>query len=263
MHSPFFWDYTSDAIRDAAPDLVAIQPVASVEQHGRHLPLGTDSMIASAFAERLRERFHDGGYPGVFLPLMPYGKSNEHLHFPGTITYSAETFLNVLMDIGRSCVRAGFRKLVFLNGHGGNHSILDVACRELRIETGMQVFALHPLITILPEDPAQIGCPLAEQEAKLGIHAGRVETSVIMRIHPDCVRQDMLQQDYPVCFDGCDYLDFSGRVSFGWMTGDVSKTGTIGDPAGATPEEGERWLSGVTDMLYQAFLEIRSFDPSR
>ncbi|MCI8478076.1 MAG: creatininase family protein [Oscillospiraceae bacterium] len=260
MKSFFLWDYTSDEIKTMAPDHIAIQPVASVEQHGPHLPLGTDSMIVNAFAARLRERFQ-AGYPGLFLPLMPYGKSNEHLRFPGTITYSAQTFLSVLMDIGRSCARAGFQKLVFLNGHGGNHSLLDVAVRELRIETGMQVFALHPLITILPESPADIGCPLTPEEARLGIHAGRIETAVILRAHPELVRQDQMGRDYPACFDGCRQLDFSGRVSYGWMTQDVSRSGTIGDPCGATAEEGERWLSSVTDLLYQALLEIQSFGP--
>lgn len=259
MDSQFMWDYTSEDIRDTAPGLVAIQPVASVEQHGPHLPVGTDSMIAGAFAERLRERMQQENYPGVFLPLMPYGKSNEHLHYPGTITFTAETFLSVLMDIGHSCHRAGFKRLVFLNGHGGNTGLLDVACRELRIETGMRVFTLNPLITLLPEDPAAIGCPLSREEARLGIHAGRIETAVIMRTNPACVKKDKIKAEYATCFDGCEYLDFSGRVSYGWMTGDVSKTGTMGDPAGATPEEGEQWLAAVTDMLYEAMLEIKDF----
>ena len=133
MNSPFLWEHTSNEIRDTARGLIAVQPVASVEQHGPHLPLGTDSMIVSAFAERLRQRFQEEGFPGLFLPLMPYGKSNEHINYPGTITYSAQTFISVLMDIGRSCARAGFKKMVFLNGHGGNHEVLDVVCRELRI----------------------------------------------------------------------------------------------------------------------------------
>ena len=259
MNSPFLWEHTSNEIRDTARNLIAVQPVASVEQHGPHLPLGTDSMIVSAFAERLRRRFEEEGFPGLFLPLMPYGKSNEHINYPGTITYSAQTFMSVLMDIGRSCARAGFERMVFLNGHGGNHEVLDVVCRELRIETGMHVFALHPLITLMPEDPATIGCPLTPEEAKLGIHGGRIETSVIMRTHPELVREDKMAQDYPTCFDGCDYLDFSGKVSYGWMTQDISRNGAVGDPVGSTPEEGERWLASVTDMLYRAFEEIRSF----
>ena len=260
MRSLSLWDYPSNAIKEMAPDYIVVQPIASVEQHGPHLPLGTDSMIAGAFVERLRQRFSQTEFPALFLPHMPYGKSNEHLRYPGTITYSAQTFLSVLMDIGRSCARAGFRKLVFLNAHGGNKEVLDVAVRELRIETGMQVFALHPLVTLLPPDPAQIGCPLTAEEARLGIHGGRIETSVILRTHPELVHQDKLTADYPTCFDGCDYLDFSGRVSLGWMTQDISQKGAVGDPVGSTAEEGERWLSSVTDMLCQAFEEIRNFE---
>ena len=260
MRSSFLWDYTSADLGAAAPGLVAFQPVGSVEQHGPHLPLGTDSMIVSAFAQRLRQRFEAENYPGIFLPLLPFGNSNEHIDFPGTITYSANTFLSALMDVGRSCARAGFSKLVFLNGHGGNTDVLAIAARELRIETGLLVFVLNPLITILPADPAAIGCPLTPEEARLGIHAGRVETSVILREHPELVHLDRMAADYPSCFNNTEYLDFSGRVAFGWIAEDVSKTGAIGDPVGATAEEGEAWLAHVTDMLYEASREILAFE---
>ena len=257
MQSLDLWEYTSEEIRSLAPERILIQPIGAVEQHGLHLPLGTDSMIISAFVQRLKERFVKEGFPALFLPLMPYGKSIEHLEFPGTITYSTQTFMSVLMDIGRSCARVGAKKLVFLNGHGGNHEVLDLITRELRIDTGMQVFALHPLLKIMPETREEQGCQLSEAEAKLGIHAGRIETAVIMATHPELVHMDRAVCDYPTCFDQLDYIDFSEKVPFGWMTQDVSKTGGIGDPTGSTPAEGEKWLSSVTTALYHAFVDIQ------
>ena len=261
MKSYLLWEYTSNQIRDMSGTQIFVQPIGSIEQHGPHLPLGTDSMIVSAFVERLIEKFQETDFPAIFLPLMPYGKSNEHLNYPGTITYSLQTLINVLMDIGRSCARAGVKKFVFLNGHGGNHEVLDMIARELRIETGMQVFILHPLLKIMPDAKDALSGVLSPEEEKLGIHAGRVETAVILRLYPDLVHTELAQCDYPANFDGCEYLDFSEKIPFGWMTQDVSKTGTIGNPLGATSEEGEKWLSGVTNSLYRAFLDIKNTSP--
>lgn len=255
MKSMYWWDYTSNELRETAPSHIVFQPVASVEQHGPHLPVGTDSFLCQAFADRLCKRLGDEGFPALFLPLLAYGKSNEHMDHPGTITYSLQTFMSVLMDVGRSCARAGVKKFVFLNAHGGNAEVLDIICRELRVETGMQVFALHPLIRMEQD----FGGVLTPEEARLGIHAGRKETSCIMRLRPDAVRHDRMNKDCTVDFQGLKYIDYSGKVSFGWMTRDVSRSGTVGDPAGATAEEGEAILSGAVEMLYEACLEIQKF----
>ena len=256
MDSYFLWDYTSDEIRALAPECVAIQPVASVEQHGPHLPLGTDSMIVEEFARRLRERFQKENCPALFLPLMAYGKSNEHINYPGTITYSAQTFMDVLMDVGRSCARAGFRKLVFLNAHGGNFEVLDVMAREIRIETGMYVFSIQP--SRLPSDRTKMGCAMTPDELRYGIHGGLAETSAILHVRPELVKRENFRESYPTCFEGCGYVDFSGKVSFGWMTKDVSNTGAVGNPVGATAEQGEQWFDHLTAELYQAFVELRN-----
>ena len=252
----YWWDYTSNDLRELAPNCIVFQPIASVEQHGPHLPVGTDSFICQAFAEALRKKLEAKAFPGLFLPFIAYGKSNEHLDYPGTVTYSVETFMSVLMDIGRSVARAGVKKFVFLNAHGGNSEVLDIICRELRIETGMQVFALNPLIRMNPD----LSDVLTEKEARVGIHAGRVETSFILHLRPDTVRKDLMDCDYSVDFDGFKYIDYSGKVSFGWMTRDVTRTGTIGDTAGANAEEVPRMLEEVTEMMTAACDEILRFE---
>ena len=255
MKSMYWWDYTSNELRDLVPQCVIFQPIGSVEQH-RHLPVATDSLISTDISCRLAEKMEKEGYPALFLPLLPYGKSNEHLKFPGTVTYSAETYLKVLMDIGRSVARAGAKKFVFLNAHGGNSEVLDVACRELRIETGMQVFSVHPLGRL----GVDMSYALTAQEKKLGIHAGRKETSVVLRLAPDMVDTSNMEKDYSVDFTDYKYIDYSGRVSFGWMTQDVSRSGAVGNPEGASAEEGEMILSRAVKALYVACLEIQKFE---
>ncbi len=255
MKSMYWWDYTSNELRDLVPECVVFQPVGSVEQH-RHLPVATDSLISRDVAGRLAEKMEKEGFPALFLPLLPYGKSNEHIKFPGTVTFSAETYFKVLMDVGRSVARAGVKKFVFINAHGGNSEVLDVVCRELRIETGMQVFSVHPLGR-LGVDMSDI---LVPQEKKLGIHAGRKETAVLLRIAPDQVDTSRMEKDYSMDFEGYKYIDYSGKVSFGWMAQDVSRSGAVGNPEGATAEEGETILSNAVEALYEACLEIRRFE---
>ncbi len=256
MKSLYWWDYTSKELGELAPGCVVFQPVASVEQHGPHLPVATDSFICQAFVDALREKLEEKEFPALFLPFMAYGKSNEHLDYPGTITYSAETFMSVLMDIGRSVARTGVKKFVFINAHGGNSEVLDIICRELRIETGMQVFALNPLIRMNPDTSGV----RSEKEKRIGIHAGREETSFILYLRPDTVRKELMNCDYSVDFEGFKYIDYSGKVAFGWMTHDVTRTGTIGDTAGANAEEVPRMLEEVTEMMSEACDEILRFE---
>lgn len=256
MASLDFWDHTAEDIRRIAPDSILFQPVASVEQHGRHLPVGTDSMICTACTNGLKERIKRENFPGIFLPLMPYGKSNEHIDYPGTITYSLNTYLSVLMDIGRSAQRSGFKKLVFINGHGGNQEVLDIVCREIRIETGLQVFALHPFVRMEPDFQGVI----TPKEGRVGIHAGRKETSVMLKIRPDTVKKELISEDYSVDFEGLKYIDYSGKVSFGWKTNDVTKTGMVGSAYGANPEEADRWIREVVDQMYEACVEIKDIE---
>ena len=108
-----FWHNTSEEIGKFAASTIAIQPIGSTEQHGKHLPVGTDSLINNAIVNEVKDLIDAGHVPATFLPLLPYGKSNEHLNYPGTITFTAETFMSVLRDIGDSCARAGFKKAGF------------------------------------------------------------------------------------------------------------------------------------------------------
>lgn len=241
-------------IMEIAESSIAIQPIGSVEQHGEHLPVGTDCIIPLAILKLLEPKLIEKGIPAAVLPIIPYGKSNEHNSYQGTISLTAKTLINILTDVGDSCVRAGFKKLVFLNGHGGNHEILDFMAREIRIKTGMNVFVIHPFLKIIPKS-----LKLNEKENKYGIHAGQIETSLILSIDPSLVHKDKIKISYPDILIDKAYIDFSERVPFGWIAEDVSTSGNIGDPSLSSEEEGNILLKEVTDNILEILQEINHF----
>ncbi|MEP4114579.1 MAG: creatininase family protein, partial [Nitratireductor sp.] len=135
---PFsFWaDLNHTAFRDSAlADAVAIVPVGAIEQHGPHLPLSTDAVLAEEMARETASRVADA--QALVLPAVAYGKSDEHLGYQGTVSLDAETLIAILTQIGRSIARAGVRRVVFLNAHGGNVPVLQIVIRRLRVELGL------------------------------------------------------------------------------------------------------------------------------
>ena len=122
------------------PSYIAVLPVAAIEQHGPHLPVGVDTLINQGYLERAIALTPDD-MPVLFLPVQAIGKSNEHIDFPGTLTFSHETVIRAWTEIGDSVARAGCRKLIFINSHGGNVPVIDIVARELRVRRRM--LAVH------------------------------------------------------------------------------------------------------------------------
>src|ERR1700761_1282309 len=151
---------------DALPreSTLLILPTAAIEQHGHHLPLATDTLINHLLLGKALEHI-PAELPIFALPAVCYGKSNEHLGFPGTLSVSAQTFMAVIRDLGASIAAAGFKRLVLYNTHGGNTSLVDVMARDLRAEFGLRVFSLFG-----SGGAAFTG--LGEQERTYGFHAG-------------------------------------------------------------------------------------------
>ena len=153
-----------------------ILPTAAIEQHGHHLPLATDTLINNLLLGHALRKL-PAELKIYALPPVHYGKSNEHIGFPGTLSLSSATFMAVLRDLGSSVSKAGFQKLVLYNTHGGNTALIDVMARDLRAEFGLRTFAMH----------GSGGVPfegLAPQERAYGFHAGEVETSFLL----SCIR---------------------------------------------------------------------------
>jgi creatinine amidohydrolase len=203
----------------AGPLLVV--PLGSVEQHGHHLPFGTDTAIACAVAEAAT-----GSLPGTLLaPALAYGASGEHEDFPGTISIGTEALTGLLVEYGRSACRWAARLLI-VNGHGGNLDALRAAVPLLRSEG---------------RDVAWFPCGVPGGDA----HAGRTETSLMLHVEPGGVRSARPAGVTTPVRELLPRLRAEGVRA-------VSRTGVLGDPAGAAADEGAALLAGLVDRLVTA-----------
>jgi creatinine amidohydrolase len=231
---------------------VVVQPVGAIEQHGPHLPFNTDLVVADAVANAAAARL--AGQVDVWLlPPLAYSKSNEHAWSPGTVWLSATTLLAVLNDIGRCVATTPARRLVFLNGHGGNSALLNVACREIRLAHGLMTFLAHPSV------PADQGGASPASELGMGIHGGGDETSLMLHLRPELVRMDLAERRLPEHLAGNRHVRFGGRVSFGWLSDDFDDSGVIGDPTAATAEQGARLFDAAVGAFVEALREVEQF----
>ncbi len=237
------------------PDSVVVLPTGALEQHGPHLPVATDLITAQGFAERAVEQFGDE-LDLWLLPPLAYTKSNEHAWSAGTFWLSAATLTAVLADIARCVAKTPARRLAFLNGHGGNSALLQVAARDIRLETGLRTFTLHPSL------PADHGGESPADELGMGIHGGLEETSLLLHLRPDLVDMSQADRWVPEHLAGYQHVRFGGSVSFGWSSDDFGPSGVIGDARGATAARGEERTKAMVAHLGEAFAEVARFDPS-
>ncbi|MEZ5251831.1 MAG: creatininase family protein [Ilumatobacteraceae bacterium] len=234
---------------------IFVQPLGAIEQHGPHLPLSTDSLVATAVAEAAIAEVGEE-VDAWLLPTLTYTKSNEHAWAPGTIWLSATTLLAVLDDIGRCLATTRAKRLVFLNGHGGNSALANVASRT----------AARARADDLPRSsgmPADQGGASPAGELGMGIHGGTDETSVVLHLAPELVRMDLAERRVPEKLAGNKYVRFGGRVSFGWLSNDFNPDGYIGDPLPADAELGKQLFEGNVRAFGEALREVATFDFGR
>jgi creatinine amidohydrolase len=256
---PFKRDWAEMTWEDFAhadPSWVAVLPVAAVEQHGPHLPLGTDSFIVAAYLAHARKLVPDA-LKVAFLPLQAIGTSHEHRAFAGTLTLAPETLMRALTEIAESVHRAGLRKLVFANGHGGNVAALDLVALDLRTRLGMLA---------VPCSFSRFGYPddlFAPEEIAHGIHGGDVETSIMLAARPDLVRKEMAKNFVPASLAMArefKQLRTGEPVGFGWMSQDLNPAGAIGDATLATAAKGEAALAYGARAFVELLDDVARFD---
>lgn len=235
---------------------ILVQPLGAIEQHGPHLPLSTDSVVATAVAEAAVAAVGDE-LDVWLLPTLEYTKSNEHAWSAGTVWLSATTLLAVLDDLGRCIATTPARRLVFLNGHGGNSALLNVANRELRLAHGLMTFLAHPGV------PADQGGTSPADEFGMGVHGGTDETSLMLHLAPHLVDMSRAERRVPEAIALNKYVRFGGRVSFGWLSNDFFPDGYIGDPTAADADLGKRLFEGSVQSFCESLREIAAFNFGR
>jgi creatinine amidohydrolase len=237
-------------------DSIVVLPLGAIEQHGPHLPLNTDFVVADAVSRAAVEKF--GAETNAWLlPTLPFTKSNEHAWAAGTMWLSATTMIAVIDDIGRCVASTPAKKIMFINGHGGNSALMAMMNRELRLKYGLQTFLAHPHM------PADQGGSSAESELGMGVHGGVDETSVMLHLRPDLVDMSLAVRRVPEGLAKNEQVKFGGRVAFGWLSNDFFPEGHIGDPTGASADLGARMFSSAVESLGVAMKEISRFDFGR
>ena len=238
---------------------IAVLPIAAVEQHGPHLPLGVDGFIAETYLKRVLPLVPEA-LPVTFLPAQWIGKSDEHLEFPGTLSFSSATAIGAWTEIGEGIARAGVKKLVIVTSHGGNSSIIDLVARDLRVRFGMLAVAVswH-----------RLGYPdrlFTDVERIHGIHGGDIETSIMLAGRPETVRKDKAGNFVPATLameKEFAQLRAHRLAGFGWMTQDLNPAGAVGDATQATREKGEKAVEFGARAFVKLLEDMHRFDMGR
>ena len=228
---------------------IAVLPLAAVEQHGPHLPVGTDSLIAGGMLASVAA-LCPADLNLLVLPVQCIGKSNEHLWARGTLTLSAEAAMAAWLDIGLSVARAGVRKVILVNSHGGNADLMSILGRELRVRAGMLAVRASWSAMGVPEGM------YSERERMFGIHGGDYETSVMLHFRPDLV--DMTAaQDFRSSAEGA-AIPPTGPIGYGWIASDLNPAGVAGDAHLATADKGRLTVAHQAHGFLRLAAEVRA-----
>ena len=258
---PRFWaDLKSpDFARLDLARCIAVLPVAAIEQHGPHLPLNVDAtLVDSVIATALSHL--PAGLPVLFLPTQAIGFSPEHARFAGTLTLKSETVIRLWTEVAESVAQTGVKKLVLLNSHGGNVGLLDVVARDLRARLGLLVYSVNSFnLPLRGEDGASLADPFSAHEQRFGIHAGEIETSMMLALKPAQVDMAKAQNFHSTSQDRAEAFNILGdgrSAKLGWQMQDYNRHGAVGNAAAATADKGHALLGAMGRGLAQLLVEI-------
>lgn len=237
---------------------IVVLPIAAHEQHGKHLPIGTDTLILEGVIENFAKKVPQD-MSVLVLPTIAVGKSNEHMSFCGTLTYGLDTLIAMLRDTAKSVARHGFEKFAMLNAHGGNTDVLNACARDMRDDCGLRPFVIDWWFTDFWAD--LLG--RVQESPRDGVfHACELETSLIMALRPELVCKEHLIDAYPPKqLRENKYVTVFGPVTMGWVTSDISESGVIGAATKASAQKGEQMLEYAGNKLVDIFKEIAAIAP--
>ena len=262
LPSKFWADLTSRhfsqlAASDVINQTVAVLPVAAIEQHGPHLPVSVDTTLVNGVIEAALQHL-PADLPVLFMPTQQVGKSNEHIRYPGTLTLSAQTLISVWMELGACVARAGIKKLVLFNSHGGQVSVMDIVARDLRTAHDLMVFSSNWYTLPLGDEVMNL---FTSAEHRFGIHAGDMETSMMLALREKYVDMAHAQhfhtqseeraKKYPVLGNGM-------SAKLGWQMQDYNPFGAAGDASIATSAKGHAVLNAAGLQLARLLQEVSS-----
>ena len=264
--TPRFWAdlKTTDFAELQRVRVIAVLPVAAIEQHGPHLPLNVDQtlvdgLIAAAVAHLPAD------LPALFLPTQPVGFSPEHTRFAGTLTLKVDTLVKLWTEIAESVAASGVHKLVLLNSHGGQAGLLDVVARDLRARLGMLVYSVNSFNLPLANGKSEsVESLFSAQEHRFGIHAGEMETSMMLALKPEQVDMAKARNFHSTSQDRAERFSILGdgrSAKLGWQMQDYNAQGAAGNAAAATAAKGRALLEAMGLALARLLVEIDQLPP--
>lgn len=238
---------------------IAVLPVAAIEQHGPHLPLNVDATLVDGVIAATLPHL-PAALPVFFLPTQSVGFSPEHTAFAGTLTLKAETIIALWTELAESVARTGVKKLVLLNAHGGQVGLLDVVARDLRARLGLLVYSVNWFnLPLLDSNGESLSSLFSAEEHRFGIHAGDIETSMMLALKPDQVDMRKSQNFRSTAQDRAEAFSILGdgrSAKLAWQIQDYNPNGAAGNASAATAEKGQAVLNAAGLSLAELLVQI-------
>ncbi len=243
---------------------IAVLPVAATEQHGPHLPMSVDSVLVDGIIQAALPHLA-ADLKVLFLPAQTVGLSPEHTRFPGTLTLKNETIVRLWTDIGESVAASGITKLVIFNAHGGNVSVMDLVARDLRARLNMLVYSVSWFNLPLKDSQGHdVNALFSADEHRFGIHAGDIETSMMLALAPAHVDMSQAQNFTSTSQTRAKQFEILGNgksAKLGWQMQDYNPAGAVGNASAATADKGRAMVEAAGRALAQLLAEFDRLPP--